>query len=74
MSKQDTEKNNLTPIKRPLKFSLVLIHKHLLAGGTLDVGQNSEVVPHTSKACQNLENEKDIILRILCTLFISDFV
>lgn len=28
---------------------------NLLAGGTLDIGQNSEVIPHTSKACQDLD-------------------
>ncbi len=32
---------------------------HLLAGGTLDIGQYSEVIPHTSKACQNLEKQRE---------------
>lgn len=35
--------------------SLILTELHLLAGGTLDIGQYSEVIPYTSKTCQNLE-------------------
>lgn len=32
-----------------------LIDKYLLAGGTLDISQYSEIIPDTSKACQNLK-------------------
>lgn len=34
---------------------LILIDKYLLAGDTLDISQYSEIIPDTSKACQNLE-------------------
>lgn len=34
---------------------MILIDKHLLARGTLDISQYSEIIPDTSKACQNLE-------------------
>lgn len=33
---------------------MMLIDKYLLAGGTLDISQYGEVIPDTSKACQNL--------------------
>lgn len=33
---------------------MMLIDKNLLAGGTLDISQYSEIIPDTSKACQNL--------------------
>lgn len=33
----------------------VVDEKNSLAGGTLDIGQYREVIPHTSKACQDLE-------------------
>lgn len=36
---------------------LILIDKYLLAGGTLDISQYSEIIPDTSKACQNLEKQ-----------------
>lgn len=35
--------------------SLFLSEKYLLVGGTLDISQDSEIIPDTSKACQNLE-------------------
>lgn len=38
---------------------MILNDKYLLAGGTLDISQNSEIIPDTSKACQNLEKKRD---------------
>lgn len=39
---------------------------HLLAGGTLDICQHGEVIPHTSKACQNLDDRgKHVIYPLL---------
>ena len=39
---------------------------YLLAGGTLDIGQHSEVIPNTSKACQNLERNRNRWLLVFC--------
>lgn len=34
---------------------MVLTDRYLLVRGTLDISQYSEIIPDTSKACQNLE-------------------
>lgn len=39
----------------PVNGFLFLGDEYLLAGGTLDISQDSEIIPDTSKACQNLE-------------------
>lgn len=43
---------------------MILIDKYLLAGGTLDISQNSEIIPDTSKACQNLEKSRRRTLEV----------
>lgn len=47
-------------------FTAVVRVGHLLAGGTLDICQHGEVIPHTSKACQNLDDRGKHMLSILC--------
>lgn len=44
---------------------MILIDKYLLAGGTLDISQYSEIISDTSKTCQNLEKSMRRILEVL---------
>lgn len=48
----------------------ILIDEYLLARGTLDISQYSEVIPDTSKACQNLEKSIIIIIIIYFYYFV----